>query len=90
MEDGQPGSPLQEIAIRYRKNFYFDILVHDEKARRFLVDSWGVDNLAVGSNYSGWNRADEFQHLETLGLTQDEKGKLSHLNAERLFNLPTG
>jgi aminocarboxymuconate-semialdehyde decarboxylase len=87
---GNPGVRCKKSPYEYRKNFYFDILVHDEKARRFLVDSWGIDNLVIGSNYSGWNWSDEFQHLETLGLTQDEKEKLSHLNAERLFNLPTG
>jgi aminocarboxymuconate-semialdehyde decarboxylase len=85
-----PGVRCRMSPYEYRKNFYFDILVHDAKARQFLVDSWGADNLVIGSNYSGWNWADEFQHLETLNLTEDEKQKIAHRNAERLFNLPTG
>ena len=83
-----PGVVCKKSPYEYKKNFYFDILVHDPKARQFLVDSWGADNLVVGSNYSGWNWMDEFQHLETLGLTQEEKEKIAHKNAERLFNLP--
>ena len=84
-----PGVRCRHSPYEYRKNFWFDILVHDAKARRFLVDSWGVDNLVIGSNYSGWNWMDEFQHLETLGLSAEDKEKLAHKNAERLFNLPT-
>lgn len=85
-----PGVRCLKSPYEYRKNFYFDILVHDAQARKFLVDSWGADNLVIGSNYSGWNWSDEFQHLETLNLTEDEKEKISHRNAERLFKLPTG
>jgi aminocarboxymuconate-semialdehyde decarboxylase len=82
-----PGVRCKRSPYEYRKNFYFDILVHDPKARRFLVDSWGADNLVVGSNYSGWNWADEFKHLETMGLTEEDKAKISYQNAEKLFNL---
>ncbi|MFZ4602693.1 MAG: amidohydrolase family protein [Caulobacterales bacterium] len=84
-----PGVRCKKSPYEYKKNFYFDILVHDPAARRFLVESWGADNLVVGSNYSGWNWVDEFQHLETMGLSAEDKAKISHKNAERLFNLPT-
>lgn len=83
-----PGVRCRQSPYEYRKNFWFDILVHDAKARRFLVDSWGADNLVIGSNYSGWNWSDEFQHLETLGLSEADKAKISYRNAEKLFNLP--
>lgn len=85
-----PGVRCKKSPYEYRKNFFFDMLVHDPKARRFLVDSWGVDNLVIGSNYSGWNWADEFQHLDEMNLAEADKAKISHLNAEKLFSLPGG
>ena len=33
------------------RRFYFDTLVHDEAALRFLVDAVGADRLALGSDY---------------------------------------
>jgi len=33
------------------RRFHFDTLVHDEAALRFLIDSVGVDRLALGSDY---------------------------------------
>ena len=33
------------------RRFYFDTLVHDEAALRFLIDSVGAARLALGSDY---------------------------------------
>lgn len=55
-----PGMRCLKSPYEYRKNFYFDILVYDAQARKFLFYSWGADNLVIGSNYSGWNWSDEF------------------------------
>jgi aminocarboxymuconate-semialdehyde decarboxylase len=82
-----PGVRCKQSPYEYRKNFFFDILVHDPTARRFLVDSWGVDNLVIGSNYSGWNWMDEFKHIPALNLSIEDQEKISYKNAERLFNL---
>jgi len=35
----------------YLKHFYVDSLVHNEKAMRFLIDTIGVERIAMGSDY---------------------------------------
>jgi len=35
----------------YVGKFYLDTLVHDPRALRYLIDLWGVEKLALGSDY---------------------------------------
>jgi aminocarboxymuconate-semialdehyde decarboxylase len=77
--------PLQE----YLKNFYFDILVHDVRARRYLVEFMGPDNLVVGDNWNGWDAVDGFELLDELGLGPEDQQKIEGGNAARLFKLQT-
>ena len=37
--------------VEQLKRFYFDTLVHDAAALRFLIESVGADRLALGSDY---------------------------------------
>jgi len=63
------------------------VLVHDLKARRFLFDVWGEDNLVVGSNRGGWDWADGFKLLDELELPAAAHEKIAWKNAAALFNL---
>jgi aminocarboxymuconate-semialdehyde decarboxylase len=36
---------------KYLDRLYFDSLVHDEAALRYLIDFAGVDRIALGSDY---------------------------------------
>jgi aminocarboxymuconate-semialdehyde decarboxylase len=71
----------------YLKNFYFDNLVHDLNARRFLVDWMGVENIVVGDNFEGHDSADGFAFAEELGLPEDDAAKIMGANAVKLFKL---
>jgi len=82
-----PGVRCKRSVYEYTKNFYFDILVHDLKPRKFLVDMWGADNLVVGSNRGGWDWADGFKMLDELNLPSDQHEKIQWKNAARLFHL---
>lgn len=75
----------------YLPNFYFDVLVHDVGARRFLIDTVGIDNVLVGDNFEGVDSADGFAFVDELDLDPDDKAKVESLNAAKLFNisLPT-
>jgi aminocarboxymuconate-semialdehyde decarboxylase len=75
--------PLEE----YLKNFYFDVLVHDRRARQFLYEFAGADHLVVGSNFGGWDSADGFAMLEELGLKEEEQEKISFRNCVSLIAL---
>lgn len=83
MPDVKCKKPLRE----YLKNFYFDIIVHDLKAREFLVDFMGVDNLLVGSNYMGWDAVNSFEFAEQLNLSEEDKAKITGGTAIKLFKL---
>lgn len=83
----QPGVKARRPIYDYMKNFYFDTLVHDLKARQFLYDLWGADNLVVGSNRGGWDWADGFALLEELQLPPAEHEKIAWQNAAKLFHL---
>lgn len=71
----------------YHGNIFYDCLVHDVRARRYLVDFVGADQVLVGDNYMGWDAVDGFEMIRELGLGQDDEDKIMGLNAARLFGL---
>jgi aminocarboxymuconate-semialdehyde decarboxylase len=75
------------VAEYIRTNLWFDILVHDVAARRFLLETVGADRLLVGDNYGGWDAADGFAMLDELALPAADAEKIAWRNAEALFHL---
>jgi len=71
----------------YLKNFYFDTLIHELNARKYLVDWMGADNLVVGSNYGGMDAVDGFAYVGELGLDPASADKIYGHNARKLFKL---
>ena len=83
MPDVKAKKPLRE----YLGNFYFDTVIHDISARRYLLEFMGVDNLLVGSNYLGWDAVDGFRFVDELDLPAADRRKIIGDNAIRLFKL---
>lgn len=75
--------PLRE----YLSQLYFDNLVHDVRARKYLVDWMGAANVVVGDNYAGMDSADGFLFLDELGLDATANEQISGANAVKLFGL---
>jgi aminocarboxymuconate-semialdehyde decarboxylase len=73
----------------YLGNFYFDILLHDVEARRYLVEWAGAEQVIVGDNYDGIDSADGFAFLDELGLHDQDAEMISSGNAIKLFGLDT-
>ena len=71
----------------YLKNFYFDNVIHDRRARRFLIEIMGVDNVFVGSNYGGWDWVNGFDYAADMVDTAEDLHKLCAGNAAALFKL---
>ncbi len=71
----------------YLKNFYFDTLIHEIDARKYLVEWMGADNLVVGSNYGGMDSVDGFAYVDELGLDEVSAQKIEGHNARKLFKL---
>jgi len=83
----QPDVKAQKPLSGYRENIYYEILVHDLAARKFLVDFAGVDQLVVGDNYGGWDAAQGFAMLDELELPPEDHAKISSGNAAKLFGV---
>ena len=73
----------------YKRRLYYDTVVMDETALRFLIDSVGIDRVVLGSDYpfvpwepspAGW-----VQGLESL--TQEEKDRILWKNLEELLGV---
>jgi len=83
--------PKKSKAVRpirdYLDRFYFDILVHDLAARRFLVEFMTPSHLFVGDNFKGMDSADGFKMVEELGLSAGDAEMINAGTAQRLFHL---
>jgi aminocarboxymuconate-semialdehyde decarboxylase len=86
-QESQAGVRAQRPIADYLDNFFFDVLVHDLPARRFLYEFMGADRLVVGSNYGGWDAADGFGMLDELDLPAPEAEKVAAGNSIELFGL---
>lgn len=75
--------PLEE----YLKNLYFDSVVHDLAARRFLVEFASADNVVVGSNFAGWDAVNGVELVRELALPAEEEEKILSGNATRILGL---
>jgi len=75
--------PLRE----YLPQLYFDNLIHEPTARKYLVDWTGAANVLVGDNYGGMDSADGFAYLEELGLADEDARAICGGNAARIFRL---
>jgi aminocarboxymuconate-semialdehyde decarboxylase len=71
----------------YLSNFYFDTIIHDPRAQRYLFDIVGPDNLVVGSNWAGWDWVDGFGYAAQMSDDPAAVEKIWGGNAKRLFKL---
>lgn len=71
----------------YFANLYFDLVVHDVRARRLLVEVAGSDHVLLGSNYAGMDSVDGAALVEELALPEADQQAIRGLNAKRVFKL---
>lgn len=57
-----------------------------EKIRE-LIDIFGVDYVLFGTDYPMWSAEEELKMLSKVPLTEEEREKILHINAERLLKL---
>ncbi len=77
-------SPLEYL----REHFFFDALVFHPPVVRFLVDLMGSERVMLGTDLA-YDMTDTniVQTLKSAGLSDEEYANITHLNAERLFQL---
>lgn len=84
------GSKAKRSLYDYMDNLYFDCLVHDVRARRFLVEFAGAEHVLVGDNYLGWDAMDGFAMVKELNLPEAAENKIIGENAATLFGVGNG
>lgn len=92
----EPAVPERAIAhddgpapIEYARRFYYDSLVFDRRALRYLVDLLGSDRLLIGSDFPAMGREDPAgATLATLGLSAAELADITWHNPFRWLGIP--
>ncbi|WP_164936855.1 amidohydrolase family protein [Bradyrhizobium vignae] len=83
------GPPLESLFARnpaeIARSFYYDTILYDGSALRYLADKAGADRLVVGSDYPFTIKQDKPARFAEHALSV-ERGVLS-ANAKRLFGL---
>lgn len=87
------GSPLRQVLPRspseYARRLYYDTLVFDRRAIRYLVDLLGADRLLIGTDYPFMPREQPVgKTLRSLGLSEEDFGAIAWRNCYRFLGLP--
>ena len=79
---------LAESPAVYAKRFFYDALVFDAKATRFVIDSFGSSQVCVGSDYPyAMADPDPLGTLEKSGLDAGVMAAITSGNARRFLGL---
>jgi len=79
---------LAESPAVYAKRFFYDALVFDPKATRFVIDSFGSSQVCVGSDYPfNMGDGDPIGTLEKAGLDAAVLSAITSTNARRFLGI---
>jgi aminocarboxymuconate-semialdehyde decarboxylase len=82
---------LQESPADIARRFYYDELVFDPEAVKFLVKQFGASQICVGTDYpfalGDWT---PLKTLEKAGLSEQALTGITSANARRFLGLPAG
>ena len=78
-----------ELPTTYLKRFYFDTLVFAVDQLEFLIKKYGVDHIAIGTDYpADMAEHDPIEHVyQAEGISEEDREKICGLNALNLLNL---
>jgi len=80
-----------EAPVEQARKLFYDTLVFDEQALRYLVDTFGSSQLLVGTDYPfNFHDRTPVERVEAAGFDADTAAALIHRNAERFLGLSKG
>ena len=84
---GPPGAKrLPRTPTEYARRFYYDTLVFDRRALRYLVDMIGPDQLLIGTDFPAMPREQPAgRTLRSLGLPDDQVEAITWHNCFRFL-----
>jgi aminocarboxymuconate-semialdehyde decarboxylase len=71
----------------YMKRMYTDTVSPHAMGMKFAIDYYGIDHVMYGSDYPCWSPKEALKHLDTLGLSAEDRQKVFHDNARRILGL---
>lgn len=81
LQKAMPQSP-RELA----RMLFYDTLVYDPTALRFLIDQFGIDQILIGTDYPfAIMEKQPVGRLQEIGLRAGDIGKIAHENALRFL-----
>jgi len=80
---------IDELPSTYLKRFYVDTIVFSTDQLKYLIDKFGADHVAIGTDYPAdmgeYNPVEHVYQVE--GLSESDREKICGLNALRLMNV---
>jgi aminocarboxymuconate-semialdehyde decarboxylase len=80
--------PSRKAPVEYARRFYYDTLVFDERAIRYLIDTIGVSQLLAGTDYPYMQReAPVGKTLYAMGLPAADLDAIAWANCWRFLGI---
>jgi aminocarboxymuconate-semialdehyde decarboxylase len=77
---------VAEAPVEQARRLFYDTLVFDDEALRYLVKTFGASQLLVGTDYPfNFHDRTPVQRIEAVGFDDDTVAALVHRNAERFL-----
>jgi predicted TIM-barrel fold metal-dependent hydrolase len=85
----KPGSTgdITGLPSDHIRNFYVDTVCESAPAVHFCCDFFGVDRIMHGTDHPFWPMPLGPRLVEQLGLSDEDRAKIEHVNAERVFRI---
>ncbi|HEY8359582.1 MAG TPA: amidohydrolase family protein [Ramlibacter sp.] len=79
---------VAEAPVAQARKLFYDTLVFDAPALRYLAETFGSDQLLAGTDYPfNFHERKPVERIEAAGFDADTVARLAHRNAERFLGL---
>jgi aminocarboxymuconate-semialdehyde decarboxylase len=88
MDKNGTAAKLPSKPSTYLRRMYTDTVTPHSEGMKFAIDYYGVDHVMYGTDYPCWNPAAALEYFNAIaGLSAEDRQKIMHGNAVRVFKL---